>query len=93
MCIAMVCLPGYDIMNYKINLIFLIKLFFHMTKKSRQKFKYLEKYPKLSFTNIQDLCSNFVDYESFFESNQTLLTFLLYVIQTWMTQLILAVTL
>ena len=29
-------------MNFEINLIFLIKPFFYMTKKSRQKFKYLE---------------------------------------------------
>ena len=29
-------------MNSEINLIFLIKLFFYMTKKSRQKFEYLE---------------------------------------------------
>ena len=38
---------------------------------------------KLSFTNIWGLCSNFVDCESFLES--TLLTFLLYERQTWMT--------
>ena len=36
---------------------------------------------KLSFTNIRDLCSNFVDCESFL--NQTLLTFLLCVRQTY----------
>ena len=30
-------------MNFEINLIFLIKPFFNMTKKSRQKLKYLEK--------------------------------------------------
>ena len=29
-------------MNFKIELIFLIKPFFYMTKKSKQKFKYLE---------------------------------------------------
>ena len=38
---------------------------------------------KFSFTNIWGLCSNFVDCESFLES--TLLTFLLYERQTWMT--------
>ena len=30
-------------MNFEINLIFLIKLFFYKTEKSRKKFKYLEK--------------------------------------------------
>ena len=33
---------GCDVINIEINLIFLIKPFFNMTKKSRQKFKYLE---------------------------------------------------
>ena len=46
---------------------------------------------KRSFTNIQGLQSNFVDCESFLESN--FLTFLLYVRQTWITQLILAISL
>ena len=27
-CIAIVCKPGYDVMNFEVNLIFLIKLFF-----------------------------------------------------------------
>ena len=39
MCIIIICFPGRDIINFEINL---IKLFFYMTKKSRQKFKYLE---------------------------------------------------
>ena len=42
MCIAIVCFPGCDVMNFEIILIFLIKPFFYMTKKSRLKFKYLE---------------------------------------------------
>ena len=42
MCIAIVRLPGFDIISYEINRIFLIKSFFYMTKKSRQKFKCLE---------------------------------------------------
>ena len=37
-----VCFPGCDVINFEINLIFLIKPFFYMTKKSRQKFKYFE---------------------------------------------------
>ena len=42
MCIAIVCFPGCDAINYETKLIFLITPFFYMTKKSRQKFKYLE---------------------------------------------------
>ena len=42
MCIAIACLPGCDVMNFEINLIFLIKPFLYMTKKSTQKLKYLE---------------------------------------------------
>ena len=43
---------------------------------------------KLSFTNIKGLRSNFVN----LSLNQTLLTFLFCVTQTWMTQLILAIS-
>ena len=42
MYIAIVYFPGYDVINFQINLIFLIKSFFYITKKSRQKLKYLE---------------------------------------------------
>ena len=42
MFIALVWFPGCDIINFEINLIFLIKLFFYMSKNSRQKFKYLK---------------------------------------------------
>ena len=41
--IAIVSQPGCDINNFEVNLIFLIKPFFCMTKKSRQKSKYLQK--------------------------------------------------
>ena len=41
-CIAAVCEPGQDVINFEINLTFLIKPFFYMTKKSKQIFKYLE---------------------------------------------------
>ena len=41
-CIAIVCFTGCDVINLEINLIFLIKPFFYMTEKLRQKFKYLE---------------------------------------------------
>ena len=46
---------------------------------------------KLSFMNIQVLRSNFVDCESFLESNSPDILPLLR--QTWMTQLILAISL
>ena len=46
---------------------------------------------KLSFTNIRGLRLSFVDCESFLESNS--LTVLLCVRQSWMTQLILAISL
>ena len=42
MCIAIASQPGLDVINFKINLIFLTKLFLYKTKKSRQKLKYLE---------------------------------------------------
>ena len=42
MCIAIVCFPGFDVMNFAINLIFLTKSLVYMTKKSRQKIKYFE---------------------------------------------------
>ena len=37
MCITIVCFPGCDVINFEINLIFLIRSFFCMTKNSRQK--------------------------------------------------------
>ena len=40
MCITIACEPGCDVTKFEI--IFLIKPFCYMTKKSRQKFKYLE---------------------------------------------------
>ena len=43
MCIANACFPGRDVIIFEINLILLIKLFYYMTEKSRQKFKYLQK--------------------------------------------------
>ena len=42
MCNVMVCFPVCDVINFKINLIFLIKSFFCMTEKSRRKLKYFE---------------------------------------------------
>ena len=42
LCITIVCSPGCDAIKFEINLIFLIKPFCYMTKKSRQKPKYLE---------------------------------------------------
>ena len=42
MCIVTVCKPGFDVINFEINLIFLNKLFCCMVKKSRQIFLYVE---------------------------------------------------
>ena len=41
MSIAIECFPGCDVINFENNLSFSIKLFFHLTKKSRQKFNIL----------------------------------------------------
>ena len=48
MCIIQVCFPGCDVLHFEINLIFLIKPFLSMIKKSRQKFKYLKNEKSLS---------------------------------------------
>ena len=42
MCINIVCERDCDVISFEINLIFLVKSFFYMTTKSRQKPKYLE---------------------------------------------------
>ena len=42
MCIAIVCYPGCDVMNFEANFIFLIKLFFDNDQKVMTKNKYLE---------------------------------------------------
>ena len=43
MCIAVVCFPGCNVINFEVNLILLIKPFVYMTKKARQNFKYQNK--------------------------------------------------
>ena len=55
MCIAIVCLTG-DIMNYEINLIFLITTFSYMTKITRQKIKYLENETSFPGEIKRDFC-------------------------------------
>ena len=42
MSIAIICFSGCSFIKFEINLISLTKPFFYLTKKSRQKFKYLE---------------------------------------------------
>ena len=42
MCITTVCYPGCNAIKFEINLIFLMKPFFYMTKTSRHKLEYLE---------------------------------------------------
>ena len=51
MCISVVCSPGCGVINFGINLIFLIKPFFYMTKKSRQKFNYFENEKNFEIKN------------------------------------------
>ena len=43
MCMVIICFPLCDFMNFEIRFSFLIKPFSYITKKSRQKFEYLEK--------------------------------------------------
>ena len=58
MCIIIVCWPSHDVINFEINVISLIKSFTCRTKKSRQKYKYLEN--KKSFSNeIKSIFYNF----------------------------------
>ena len=54
MCIVIVCFPACDVIYFEINLIFLIKPFFDMIKKSRKKIKYFENEKRVSgkITNI-----------------------------------------
>ena len=40
--ISIVCFPGCDVIIFETKLIFLIKPFFYMTEKSRQKLKYVD---------------------------------------------------
>ena len=41
-CIAILCFQGFDAINFEIDLIFLIKSFFYLSKKSWRASKYLE---------------------------------------------------
>ena len=43
MCVLHLFIRSFYVINFEINHISLIKPFFYMIKKSRQKFKYLEK--------------------------------------------------
>ena len=49
MCIVIVCFPSCGVINFEINLIFGIKPFFYMAKKSRQKIKYLENKNRITY--------------------------------------------
>ena len=42
MFVAIVSFPGFDIINFEINVILLVKSFSNLSKKSRQKSKYHE---------------------------------------------------
>ena len=60
------CFPGCDVINFEINLIFLIKPFFYVTIKSRQRFTYLEN--EKSFWD--QIRSTFHHFERAFSSQQ-----------------------
>ena len=53
MCIEIVCFPGCDAINFEINLNFLIKSFFYMTKKLRQIFKNVSRARAFNFHQYQ----------------------------------------
>ena len=63
--VTIICFPGCDIINFEINLVFLIKPFFYMTENSRKKIKYVEnrkilrwnKKHFLSFLKSFQLCA------------------------------------
>ena len=54
MCIAIICFPVCDVINFEISFEIPIKLFSYVTKKSGQKFKYIKNE---SFWNKMDLSS------------------------------------
>ena len=58
MFIAIVCKPGYDVMDFEVEPIFLIKPFFLHDQKSRQKLKYLEN-ENSSQDEIKSIFCNF----------------------------------
>ena len=58
MSIAIICFPGCDVINFEINIIFLIKPVFYLTRKSRQKFKYLEN-KKSFYVEIKSIFHHF----------------------------------
>ena len=43
MCTTILFFPGRDLTSFEINIAFLVKPSFYMTKKLKQKLKYLEK--------------------------------------------------
>ena len=57
-CITIVYWPGCDVIEFEINQIFLIKLFYYMTKKSKQKLKYFEN-EKSFWGAIKDIFHHF----------------------------------
>ena len=58
-CVAIVCFPAYDVTNFEINLIFLIKSLWYRNKKSRQKLKYIEN-EKSFWDEIKSIYSSFL---------------------------------
>ena len=52
MCNATICKIGCEVISFEINLIFLIKPYFDITKNSRQKFKYLENEKNFEYFSL-----------------------------------------
>ena len=69
MCIAIVFKPGCDVINFKVNLTFLIKPFWYMAKKSMQKLKYLEN-GKSFWDEIKNFFHHFL--RAFNQANNTI---------------------
>ena len=67
MCIAIICCTLCDIKNFEINLSFLFKLFFYITKTSGQKCNYL-KNKKSYYHEIKSIFRHFE--RAFIESNK-----------------------
>ena len=52
-CIVITCCPVWDVINFEINLSFLLKPFFSVTKKSGQIFKYLRNEKSIKYKKYE----------------------------------------
>ena len=68
-CIPIVCQPDFDVMNFKINLIFLIKPFFYRTKKPWKNLTIL-RMKRAFWDKIKSIFSSFL--KAFNEANNAI---------------------